>query len=162
MKALATESWRHRGKAFFSLLRVSVPPWQFSFTAKTPRHKEGLFLSSETQGSPEKPCAFVVPFFFRVFCHTGFTSHSTFTRVLQRLKALLFISGMISAKEGIDCEMDPSLRRDGVGVGIRELNLPIPEVYRCLVFNAGTFSFLRVQSNISLFTRINITENSGL
>ena len=104
----------------------------------------------------------MVPFFFRVFCHIGFTSHSTFTRGLQRLKALLFASGMISAKEGIDCEMDSSLRRDGVGVGIRESNLPIPEVYRCLVFTSGTFSLLRVQSAINLFTRINIAENLGL
>ena len=31
MKALATESRRHRGKAFFLF---SVPLWQFSFTAK--------------------------------------------------------------------------------------------------------------------------------
>ena len=34
MKASATEPRRHRGKAF-ALLRVSVPPWQFSFTAKS-------------------------------------------------------------------------------------------------------------------------------
>ena len=31
MKALATESRRHRGKAFFSLLRVSVPLWFKAF-----------------------------------------------------------------------------------------------------------------------------------
>ena len=39
MKVLATESRRHRGKAF-SLLRVSVPPWQFSFTAKSTKERK--------------------------------------------------------------------------------------------------------------------------
>ena len=46
MQALATESRRHRGKAFFSLFRVSVPPWQFSFTAKSTKKSSSFPLCS--------------------------------------------------------------------------------------------------------------------
>ncbi len=38
MKSLGTESMRGRVKAF-SLLRVSVPPWPFSFTAKSTKKR---------------------------------------------------------------------------------------------------------------------------
>lgn len=75
-------------------------------------------MPSETQGGPVKLCAFVVPFLSGSFATPGslLTAHSR--GCCKRLKALLFASGVISAKEGIDCEMDPSLRQDGVGVGI--------------------------------------------
>ena len=66
MKALATESRRHGGKAFFSS-PCSVPPWQFSFTANI----------HDDDWSPSVMnicvlCAFVAPFFSGPFATTSF------------------------------------------------------------------------------------------
>ena len=75
-------------------------------------------MPSETQGNPEKLCAFVVPFLSGSFATLGSLLTAQSRGCSKRLKSLLFASGVISAKEGIDCEVDPSPRQDGVGIRV--------------------------------------------